>query len=264
MDPWLERRWGDVHQRLVTYSSDQLQEKLPAGLRALVQERIVVEALPPVRTSFYPDVHVVEGPRRREASGGVAVAEAPAPPSAPATATEPLLVRYQYRPPVEGFIEIIDATSGDRVVTVIEFLSPWNKRPGPGQDEYLRKQRQLVEARTNLVEIDLVRAGRRVMVVPEDQLPPSHRTTYRVSVTRGHRPGEAEVYRVSLREPLPSIRVPLRPTDRDVWLELQPLLEQAYRNGRYELTDYRQEPDPPLDAGDAAWADEILRAKGMK
>ena len=265
MDPWLERRWGDVHQRLVTYSSDQLQGKLPAGLRALVQERIVVEALPPVKASFYPDVHVVEDSRRRESGGGVAVAEAPAaPPAAPPTAAEPIVVRYPQRPPVEGFIEIVDATSGDRVVTVIEFLSPWNKRPGPGQDEYLRKQRQLLEARTGLVEIDLVRAGRRVMAVPEEEVPPSHRTIYRVTVTRGDRPGEAEVYRASLRDPLPSIRVPLRPTDRDVWLELQPLVEQAYRNGRYELTDYRQDPDPPLDPADAAWADEILRARGLR
>lgn len=265
MDPWLERRWGDVHQAVITYARDQLQGRLPAGLRAVMQERIVLEALPPSRTTFYPDVHVVEEPLRRESAGGVAVAEAVAEaPAPPAMAAEPILVRYHQRPPVEGFIEILDATSGDRVVTVIEFLSPWNKRPGPGQDEYLRKQRQLLEARTSLVEIDLVRTGRRVMVVPEEQLPPSHRTTYRVTVTRGHRPGEAEVYRVSLREPLPSIRVPLRPTDQDVWLELQPLIEQAYRNGRYELTDYRQDPDPPLDAADGAWADEILRGKGLR
>ena len=266
MDPWLERRWGDVHQRLVTYSCDQLQSRLPPNLRALMQERIVVEALPPAPRSFYPDVRVVEERTRRESGGGVAVIEAPAeaPPAAAATAAEPILVRYLYQPPVEGFIEIVDATTGDRVVTVIEFLSPWNKRPGTGQDEYLRKQRQLLEARTNLVEIDLVRSGRRVLVVPEDQLPASHRTTYRVSVTRGHRPGEAEAYRVSLREPLPSIRVPLRPTDADVRLELQPLLEQAYRNGRYDVTDYRQDPDPPLDAADAAWADEILRSKKLR
>jgi hypothetical protein len=263
MDPWLERRWGDVHQALVTYTRDQLQGKLPAGLRALMQERVVLEALPPLTRSVIPDVHVVEQ-TRRDSGGGVAVAEAPPAPPAAETDAEPIVVRYHYQPPVEGFIEIIDATSGDRVVTVIEFLSPWNKRPGPGQDEYLRKQRQLLEAKTNLVEIDLVRAGRRVSAVPENYSPASHRTTYRVSVTRGHRPGEAEAYRVSLREPQPRIRIPLRPTDPDVWLELQPLLEQAYRNGRYDLTDYREDPDPPLDAADAAWADEILRSKGLR
>ena len=160
MDPWLERRWGDVHQALITYARDQLQGRLPGDLRAVMQERIVLEVLPPSRTAFYPDVHVIEDARRRESGGGgVAVAEAPAPPLTPTTAAEPILVRYQYRPPVEGFIEIVDATSGDRVVTVIEFLSPWNKRPGPGQDEYLRKQRQLLEARTNLVEIESAPAG---------------------------------------------------------------------------------------------------------
>lgn len=261
MDPWMERRWGDVHQALITYARDQMQGRLPSELRALIQERIVVEATPPAPRSFYPDVHVVEDSAHRDSGGGVAVAETEAPPVA---AAEPLLVRYQYQPPVEGFIEIVDATSGDRVVTVIEFLSPWNKRPGPGQDEYLRKQRQLLEARTNLVEIDLVRAGRRVLALPENQLPPEYRTTYRISVSRGSRPGHAEAYRASLRESLPAIRIPLRPTDHDVWLELQPLVEQAYRNGRYDQTDYRQDPDPPLDAAEFAWADEILRAKGLR
>jgi hypothetical protein len=52
------------------------------------------------------------------------------------------------------------AQRAGRVITCIEFLSPWNKS-GPGRREYLKKQKALFESRFNSVEIDLVRAGRR-------------------------------------------------------------------------------------------------------
>ena len=43
MDPWLEQHWGDIHQSLVTYVRDALQPNLPGGLRARMQERVLVE-----------------------------------------------------------------------------------------------------------------------------------------------------------------------------------------------------------------------------
>jgi hypothetical protein len=41
MDPYLEAPmyWGDVHRRIVTYTCDQIQSRLPADLRARMQER---------------------------------------------------------------------------------------------------------------------------------------------------------------------------------------------------------------------------------
>lgn len=46
MDPYLEARWGDVHQRLITYAADQLGSQLPPDLRARVEERVFVEDEP--------------------------------------------------------------------------------------------------------------------------------------------------------------------------------------------------------------------------
>jgi hypothetical protein len=43
MDPWLELFWEDVHQRALTYAADALQEQLPGGLRARLQERVYVD-----------------------------------------------------------------------------------------------------------------------------------------------------------------------------------------------------------------------------
>jgi hypothetical protein len=52
----------------------------------------------------------------------------------------------------------------------------------------------------------------------------------------------------------------LRHDDPKLMLDLQPLLDLAYDNGRYaRRIDYRRELDPPLDASDAAWADHLLR-----
>ncbi len=38
MNPWLEEHWGDVHTSLTTYARDQLQPRLPPGLRARIEE----------------------------------------------------------------------------------------------------------------------------------------------------------------------------------------------------------------------------------
>jgi hypothetical protein len=74
-----------------------------------------------------------------------------------------------------------------------------------------------------------------------------------------------EVYRAPLRERLPVIRIPLPPTDADVPLDLQALLDQCYRNGGYEAdSDYSVHPEPPLNAEDTSWADMLLRQAGRR
>jgi hypothetical protein len=67
-----------------------------------------------------------------------------------------------------------------------------------------------------------------------------------------------------LRERLPAVRVPLRPTDTDAILDLQALVAQADELGRHDDTDYTRDPDPPLEGEDAIWADGLLREKGLR
>jgi hypothetical protein len=248
MDPYLETRWRDVHHSLITYAREALAESLPRDLRARIEERVAVEAASGTMRSIYPDVDVVERP---SAEGSTAAAD-------------PLVLRIDDEIPTEGSIQIVEAGSGGRVVTVIEVISPTNRLPGPGQDLYRRKQRELLEGGVNLVEIDLLRSGGRVLVVPTHKLPPSHRTTYLVCVSRAARPGTVEVYRAPLRERLPVVRVPLRASDADVSLDLQALLARCYRAGAWDDIDYKRSPEPPLDPDDAAWADERLRGAGLR
>jgi hypothetical protein len=116
-----------------------------------------------------------------------------------------------------------------------------------------------------LVEIDLLRAGQWVLAVPEHLVPAEYRTPYRVCVSRAAADWLGEVYRVPLRQRLPVLKVPLRPSDADVLLDLQALIKQSYRTGGYDQDiDYQAEPEPPLTPDDARWADALLRRKGRR
>jgi hypothetical protein len=186
------------------------------------------------------------------AASGVAVAE-------------PFCIHLGDEPVRLGYIEIIDVTTGRRVVTVIEVLTLSNKVPGPGRLLHERKQRECTEGGVNLVEIDLLRAGPWALAVSEYLVPAAYQAPYRIYVYRSGDESYGEVYRVSLRERLPAIKVPLRESDVDVPLDLQSLIELCYRNGGYDDDiDYQKEPDPPLGADDARWADELLRKQGRR
>jgi len=257
MDPYLEAHWRDVHARLIIYASDAIQGVLPRSLRARVEERVLLETPQGLGDHpLYPDVRVVEyAPRRgleTQAKAGVAVAE-------------PLVVDVEPEPAIETFLEIIDRESGNRVVTVIEFLSPSNKSPGLNREQYLRKQREVCSSNANLVEIDLNRFGPHTLAFPLAHIKPQGRTSYMSCVRRVTRPGKAEVYLMPLWARLPTVKIPLRPEDADVPLDLQALVDQCYRNGGYEGTlNYAADPDPLLLGAEEDWANQWLFEKGLR
>jgi len=189
------------------------------------------------------------GPGRQvaEALGGVAVAE-------------PLVVQVASEELRQTYVEIIDIASNGRLVTVIEFLSPSNKLAGDGQRKYRQKQDEIRRSDINLVEIDLTRGGERDLLYPVVQLPRGYRTAYLTCVRRGFGHDRFEIYRMPLRERLPAIRIPLRPKDADVALDIQALADRAYEEGRYDDIDYQRPCIPPLESDDAAWAAEVVKA----
>ena len=251
IDPYLEAHWGDVHTRLITYASDALHGMLPGDLYSRVEEQVFVESDEDeeVKTRI-PDVRVIEHRPPRVAREATATATLGPP--------EPVFVGLLHEPETQRFIEIRDASSGHRIVTVIEILSPTNKRPGRGRTAYLMKLDELQDSGVALLEIDLLREGKPTLLSQYCSPSQEKRTTYRACVWRPKNPYEVEVYPIALREPLPPIPVPLRETDPDVLLDLQSLLTQAYNNGNYALTtDYTYPPDPPLTAEDDDWAKQL-------
>jgi hypothetical protein len=256
MNPYLEASWGDVHHSFITYARDQLRDRLPADLRARVEERVFVECTPAKKKrTIVPDIRVVERPRKKSSSARVRGAMAVA---------EPFILLVD-EPVTEGFIEIREAGTAGRLITVIEVLSPANKTPGEGLDLHRAKQRELRQGNVSQVEIDLLRAGQRPLPLPLDRLSAEQQTPYLIWVRRGWEPLEVEFYRAPLQERLPAIRVPLRLTDKDVVLDLQAVIDQCYRNGDYDADlNYEKDPQPRLSLPDARWLDSLLRKSGRR
>jgi hypothetical protein len=69
------------------------------------------------------------------------------------------------------------------------------------------------------------------------------------------------LYPRTVRQPLPTIRIPLAGGDPDVPLGIRAALERAYDAGSYrDRIDYASPCQPPLDADDQAWADALIRS----
>jgi hypothetical protein len=258
MDPYLEARWSDVHVTLIGFIKEALQPLLPPGLRARSEERVLLEATEgEPRIAYRRDVSVVD-------IGSKGRSEAPR--GSPAVATvEPCLVEVREGPQFDRFIQIIDTTGGNRVVTVIEVLGPWNKGPGRLNRDYLRKLEDYARGEVGVVEIDLLRyPPRDRLPVGQRDLPPERRAPYLVCVRRAWAPEIWEVYPMVLRDRLPRVPVPLRRTDADVGLDLEPLIERVYAAGAHDDIDYSRPIDPPLEGDDRAWADDLLRSAGKR
>ena len=118
----------------------------------------------------------------------------------------------------------------------------------------------MIQTRTHLLEIDLLRQGTRIPLVGE--LPPA---SYYVYLSRTQRRPRTQVWPVQLRDRLPAVPAPLLPPDPDVPLDLQAAVKACFDLVGYErLLDYAAPPPPPpLSESDAAWAAEVLRAAGF-
>lgn len=256
MDPYLEAHWRSVHHRLITYAGDQLQAVLPTRFRVEVEERVFVAGDADAARTVFPDVYVLD---REKFRGG------PASAAGESKIASPVVLEIRDEPLTETYLEIIDTASGNKVITAIELISPTNKLPGDGSELYLRKQQEYRAGGVSSVEIDLTRQGDRNRVLPLVQIPGELRTLYLGWIRRSWEPRRFAFYPMPLEEPLPTIGVPLIESLPDAPLELQTLLAQCYRNGRYgDDINYRADPYPPLPPDDHAWADQRLRALGVR
>ncbi|MGH7129113.1 MAG: DUF4058 family protein [Planctomycetaceae bacterium] len=171
------------------------------------------------------------------------------------------LSREEIRQPL---LTIIEPAAGNRIVTAIEVLSPDNKAPGAGHASYLEKRDEFWEVGTNLVEIDLLRDGKRTVRISDEKLEALRPWHYLVAVTRC-RPPRQEVYSVLLSSRLPRIDVPLAADDKDVSLDLQVAFTRCWNEGPYpELLLYDDPPPGRRDEDDVRWCEQVLRQQGLR
>jgi hypothetical protein len=248
MDPYLETHWLDVHGALIAETRRRLNQILPEGLVARMEERIAVESDDDREMRVAPDVFVFKpstGPWDKPA-GGAVVIEAP------------YRIVVDLLPAVERSVRVL--SQGGQLITVIEFISPSNKKQ-PGLDVYQTKRDELLQADVHIVEIDLVRAGNWQVLLRPHTCPAAAISLYRVTIRTAGNPATVYLYPIRLIDPLPDIQIPLRSHDPKLMLALQPMIETIYSDGRYGKTlNYSAELDPPLPVDDQHFAIERLAA----
>ncbi|MEL7039157.1 MAG: DUF4058 family protein [Cyanobacteria bacterium J06592_8] len=159
----------------------------------------------------------------------------------------------------KGYLEIREVSTKE-VVTVIELLSPVNKRSGKGRETYNNKREQIFGSRTHFVEIDFLRMGEPMLIFAN-----GIESDYRILVSRGDCRPSADLYAFNLPQKIPAFPIPLRSGDREPLLDLQFLLNQVYDRAGYDLKlDYTLEPIPPLSEIDTSWIDQVLKEKELR
>lgn len=248
MDPYLESptHWSDLHPTFIQTWREAIADRLPNNYFARVGEDVVLIAPEvPLRQSREPDVLISRDPAR---TGGGATAVIGGIRRMPTTLSNV----DRLDPHTESFIEILRLPE-QQVVTVLELLSPTNKT-GDGRGFYLEKRQQLIHQKINIVELDLIRAGRRLEL--DRPLPPGD---YYAFVSRGSRRPLCDVYPWTVRDALPLLPIPLLSPDPDIEVDLEVAFQTAYQRGRYDrLVRYDQPPPAPSFAGDdAEWVTRI-------
>ena len=226
MDPYLENPelWPDVHNRLIAALGNELSPRLRPIYYVALEERTYPEE---------PEEIVLVGQSLKQ-SRTPTVVEVKLPP-----------IGAQVR---ETFLEVRTASEGE-VVTVLELLSPANKRSGTGRQMYLDKRELVLSTRTSLVELDLLRG----------------RSDYSFLASRGHRRPKADLISFGVRDPIPPFPLPLRRGEDEPAVDLGNILHALYDRASYDLRiDYEREPVPPLTPADSEWARALIRDGGAK
>jgi hypothetical protein len=244
MDPWLERPvlWPDVHDSLIVAIRDEVTP--------LVAPRYYV-ALGRRTYLLQPDDLVFVG--RPDVAIGSALPPAPARTpvrEAVAVVDVDVLVSDEVN---ESYLEIHDVETG-ALVTALELLSPANKLHPEHRQDYERKRQRIIDSRTSLIEIDLLRAGEPLPLAGDRP-----ESDYRILVSRSWTRPRAKFYAVGLRKPIPAIPVPLARGDAEPDLRLNDVLHALYERARFDLrVRYDRDPEPPLEDADAAWARGLI------
>lgn len=252
MDPYLEapRLWPDVHNRLTFAICDQIQPHLSPRYTAVITPYATSEeiTITPARV-LVPDVALVQHDRPLPQHEPVVIA--------PAT----LMGEVALDEPAQYRRIEIRVVGEETLVTVIEILSPANKRPGADADAYERKRRDLLRSAVHLLEVDLLRGGRRPSVTTPLPVAP-----YFIFLSRAEQRPQIAIWPLALQQALPVVPVPLRGPDPDVPLDLNQALQRIYTSARYDLRiDYQQQPPTPaLSSEELAWIDAHLRTAGQR
>ena len=254
MDPYLEhpQSWPNFHHRLITAIAIDLAPQLRPKYRVVVEEAIYQTQEQDSLLVGIPDVAVQKSARSAASVSSSAEAGVPI--------AQPLVVELPMPEVIrQGYLEIREVATSE-VVTVIEVLSPTNKRPGEGRKTYEAKRQTLLASAPNLVEIDLLRQWEPLLKLPTDI-----RSHYRILVSACDSRPRASLYAFNLADVIPAFPLPLATGDVEPIVNLQKLVGDIYDQSGYDMViNYQDNPIPALSNEDNAWLTEWLQQKGLR
>jgi Protein of unknown function (DUF4058) len=250
MNPYFEQPayWQDFPIEFLTALRRLLVPQLGGAFIVQLEEHVYIHDLPPEPRRLVGRADLSVAPSEMAVTGQAALGllEAPTEVQLPAQDIE--------RVP---FLEVRDR-QGRQLLTVIELLSPSNKRPGEDREHYLAKRRELLRSPAHLVELDLLRQG--------PTMPAANRPAcdYSVLISRAQRRPVASFWPIRFRERLPIIPIPLRTDVEEVYVDLQEVLHRAYDGPGYENFIYGDSTPPSLSDEDVAWATQFVPRKSSR
>lgn len=168
------------------------------------------------------------------------------------------IIREQHQ---EEFIEVRQR-SDNRLVTLIDVVSPINKLRSQGREAYLETRKQVRSDSASVVEIDLSLQGAPMLDYSREGLP---EWDYAITVTRSTQPERYEIYTTTLQKRLPRFKIPLASDDRDTVLDLQATFARCYDQGNFSSQiDYKTEPVAKLADDDMKWLGDVLRLQKLR
>lgn len=235
MNSYLEQPifWSEFHSRLIVAIADALTPSLLPRYYVGVETRTYLDGTDEELLIGIPDVIVLsatEQPQFKTPTANTAVVTQIRP--QPVVLPMPAEVKQRY-------LEIREAGS-DVMITVIEVLSPTNKRKGAGRNAYEKKRQQILTSASHLVEIDLLRADE-PMAMQGVTTP----TAYRILVSRSEKRPRANLYGFTLQEMIPEFPLPLKEIVEGVMVDLQAVVQGIYDRGDYSIRMNYQQPVPP-------------------
>jgi hypothetical protein len=242
MNPYLEDPdlWPEVHAWLIVLLARSLNPQLTPKYRAAIEKRVYTDSL----LVGIPDVSIFQTQGRTPPKRATMLL------SQPVKVNVPAIEEIQ-----ESYLEIRRIGTG-QVVTVIEVLSPKNKRAGEGRDQYNLKRRKVLSSLSHLVEIDLLRTGE------PQPMSSGVASDYRVLVSRSDCRPEAELYPFDLTHPIPRFPLPLQAGDEEPVVDLKTILDTVYDEAGLSFAiDYSQPPVPSLSEPDFEWIQTLVSSR---
>ncbi|OKH55981.1 hypothetical protein NIES2101_01585 [Calothrix sp. HK-06] len=251
MNPYLENPvfWAELHHRLITAIADAIEVNIPQQYQVAIEQRTYLSDDSDSVSVGIPDVSVFSKQLAPQHSSTTQL-----------STSEGITIMMPMPENVtESYLEIREIATGF-VVTTIEIISPKNKKAGEGRKAYESKRKKVLASLSHLVEIDLLRSGKPMLILGKVAI-----NDYYIIVSRSDIRPKAKLYTFSVQQPIPSFQLPLQSEDIEPILDIQSLLNSIYNRARYHLRiDYNLEPVPPLKPDNTAWYDRLLREQGLR